>query len=712
MILDILKNAEATWRDIASLATPLDADKEVVIGSKTKSHSDFEAYTDNKKIYININNEKKFQKNFENIVVPAYKIAASRLYDVPNQISESELLINLIFDTFLFIHLHEQLHPWLCPNSKYDEKTITKTLYDGIKEAEPMLSKAEVLYKVNNCKNLIWDTVLNISFVSKTSNSDDKLEQKIEFVFAEKNRKIEFQPVTHYPSGILPIVYMTSAQNRTTDIPISLIGAMYATLSYNDSGVRQKAIDVFLEDLENKKIDEKKALGILKDMYNGFISEINNAELLEKGIDKTEYRKRISTITDFANPDYEDNQRYFVSSLTNIFDTPSMRYASLKGFVKVLSPYISLKHKQGSPDPNTMGHGSPGGSGDQSEEEMNGDSMAQTLDDLLGTLDEDEADELMGEVANDDMSGRKKGPSSNIRKKISIISADEFYKKNADIIEVQNPSQENVSYDLGKKERWKLVKSQTLTAVRVSTLNHQKIMAFQRATGLPVLMEIGNGFYKFNEYRLEESPLKSYSSQKTGIEIPDNWVLFQDSSGSMTTSTSYVGSGNKFDLLNRVKYGIKKGLYHICKEMGKDLLFGVVDFSDSTLYKGLDSLVKIYEARTHPIKEVSLTPQCGDTFFNSKVFDKIKKDSAPGKTIYTFITDGDIHGNTAPLFDAVEKFSSDPQNAFLFIEIASKSRFGEQIKDLSKKNPSVMYERVRNVSSIKDKLSSVLIRYS
>jgi hypothetical protein len=725
MVLSILQDAKATWQEITKLARPADADKPVLIGSNKKSQSDIEAHTDNKRIYINLNDEQKFKKNFETIVLPAYKIATSKLYDVKNDASDLEALTNLMFDTFLFVHFHEQMHPWLCPNSRFDEKTITRSLYDGVKKAEPHLSKAEAMYKVNNCKNLIWDFVLNVSFVSKTSGfNNDSLEEKISYVFTKNGREIEYQPVTHYPSGILPILYMTSAHNNTTDIPISLVGGFYTTLSYNDSRVRKNALDIFLSDLSRKGIKHDEALDILQNMYAGIVADLGDASKF--GIDVKEYKERISRVTDLSNSQYEDNQKYFISTITKIFDTPSLRYNALKGFVKVLSPYISISKKQGSPDPNTNsggsgdeGQGSSGSSGDESDDgssgktqdEMDQDSMGDTLDDLMGTLDGKEADGLLGEVANDSGAGSGK-PSSKVIKRVSILAADEYYKKHADIIEVRNPSEENISYELGSKKIWKLVNSSTLTAVEVSKLNYKQILNFQKATGLPILMELGNGYYRLNQYREEETPLKSYTSQKTGIEIPDNWVLLQDSSGSMTTSPYYVGSKNKFDLLNRVKYGLEKGLYEVCKEMRKDLQFGVVDFSDATFYRGLDSLVKIYEARNHPIKVISLSPQCKGTECNSQVFNKIEKDLKHGKTIYTFITDGDLQGDVDSVYRAIERVSSIKDRSFVFVEIGETTSFGQQIKALAKGKPSVLYYRVSNVQSIKDKLSSVLIKYN
>lgn len=750
MIFEILQDSEKTWRNIARLATPLDSEKKVNLGKKPRI-GDLEAYTDDVEIYINVD-APLFRKNFENIIIPAYKIASEKLYGV-SSVSDLELLKNLTLDTFLFIHFHEQLHPWLCPNSEEDRKNINKALYEGIKEAEPSLSESQVMTKVNNSKNLIWDTVINASFLHKTGNNEDILANKIKFVFTKNNRVISSSPITNYPQGILPILYTISANNRTTDAPISLVGSFYTTLSYNDANLRSRALDFFLEDLKSKRIPEQQVMQILKNMYEGLVDKLSPGALEKKGIKKTEYLRKLQDLDNLASSSYEANQKYFISSLTKIFDAPSLRYDSLKGFIKVLSPYISLSEKQGSPDPNTTG-GFPGGGGGggqgkgqsegegagesegeeageekredkgkgkgagKSQGEMDENSIIQTLDDLIGALEGKDANDLMGDAANSGVgvggSGRGAGAASgkSINKRISIIAADEYYKRNAEIIEVRNPSEEMESFDIGDKKRWKLIRSSVLTAAEVSKLNHSQLINFQRKTGLPVLIEAGGGFYKLNEYVLETLPLKSYSFQKTGIEIPNNWVLFQDSSGTMTGSRSYVGSGNRFDILNRIKYGLKKGLYKVCKELSKDLKFGVVDFSDVTRYRGLESLVKIYEARTHPIKEVSLIPQCGGTQCNHAVFKGIEKELAPGKSIYTFITDGQIYGDTNPLYREIKNFSSLPNHSFVFVEIAEKTPFGSSIKELSKHNPSVLFYHVSRVQDIKDKLSSVLIKYT
>ncbi|MBI5149048.1 hypothetical protein HZA33_05190 [Candidatus Pacearchaeota archaeon] len=752
---DIVLESGKTWREIVRLATPLDSDKEINYGSNPKSKTDFDAYTDNKRIFININNEAKLKKNFEDTIVPAYKIASQKLYRVKNKISDSELLKNIIYDTFLFVHFHEQLHPWFCPNSRFDERKITKTLYDGIKEAEPSLSKAQAMFKANNIKNLCWDAILNIAFISKTSGyNNETLEQKISFIFQDNGREIESQPVMHYPSGILPIVYMNSAANRTTDVPISLVGLLYSTMSFNSEEARKNAAQIFLDDLNSKKLSNLAALDVLKEMYSGFISDVKDEHLKMLGIDRKEYLKKISDITDFSNLKYEGIQKYFVASLTRVFDSQLSRYDSIKGFVKAISKYISVREKQGSFDSNTSsfgsgsgqgsgesGEGQAGGQGEEegeeseegeedegqgagkgkSDEEMEGDSMSQTMDDLLEELPDKERDDLLEDVIQqgtnyddyDSYGGGGKGagmPSKRVLNSIASIATDEYYKQNADLIELKNPSEENISFELGTKKVWKLRSSLNLTSTEINKLNVKKIMDFQQKTGLPVLVDIGNGYWRFNDYELKETPLKSYSSQLTGIEIPDNWVLLQDSSGTMTGGF-FVGTGNKFDILNRVKYGLMKGLVNTAKKLGKHPKFGIVDFSDMTRYSGLDDLVSIYDAKRHRVKDVSLSPQCGGTYLNSDVFKKIEKDLKQGKTIYTLITDGEVAGDNR-IYSSIQNIASKKDTAFVFVEVASSSSLGQQVKVLAAKNPAVIYYKVSSIKSIKDKLGSILVKYS
>lgn len=734
MILDLVRESSKTWREITRLARPIDSSKPVIIGSNPKARSNFEAYTDNEKIYINVNDEGKFQQDLENTVVSAYRIAASRVYDISRPISDVELLRNLVFDLFLFIHFHEQMHPWLCPNSKSDEKKINASLYEGICEAEPGIIKSEAMFKVNNCKNLIWDLVLNTSFISKVAGHGDILEEKVNFVFKKEEREINGEPIIHYPSGILPVIYMVSAHNHTTDVPIGLTGCFYTSLSYNDPRLRQNAMKVFVNNLALKKMHD--AEQVLSAMYLGLVTELDPVSLMKRGIDDQEFKDRVKRVTDLSNPGYEENQGYFVETITRIFDTPSLRYDALKGFVKAISKYVSLTQKQGSPDPNTSGSNGSGqsrngddknnneGDGNKSndgtggngktQEEMDEDSLNSTLDDLLDELNGKEVDDLLEDAAN--AGGRGAGkPSPKQIQKIRIRAIDEHYKIKSETLEIRNPKEERESVDMGTRKKWILVSSNTITAPQAAMLNQQQIMAFQRMTGLPILVNLGGGYYKINHYETKETPLKSYTTVSTGVEIPDNWIFIQDSSSSMG-GHNYVGTGSKFDVLNLVKYGLMKGMYDTARLLGKDPQFGVVDFSDRTKYRGLDSLIKIYDAKSHPIKTISLTPQVGGTDIDTKIFRRIEQELAPGKTLWTMVTDGDISGcgnqpQNSALFSEIDRLSSQPNNSFVFVEVDYNSELGKVVSALANTRDSLDYFPVKNVLEIQDKLGTLLIKY-
>jgi hypothetical protein len=719
MISEALEQAKDTWQEIVKLTFPLFADMPIKIGSNPKSKSTFSAYTNNKTIVVNVNDPSRMEREYDGLIVPNYQPSAPVLYGVPRKISDNELGKGLAFDNFFFIFSHELYHPRVCPNSKEDQKKISKSLYDGIKEAEPNIPKRDVFFKVNNSKNLIWDVVVNLTFLSEIEGlHDKKLRQRIGYVFSKNKRQIDSQPVSHFPNGIVPIAYLTSANDRTTDIPISLVGSMYTTMSYNHSTARKNAMKIFLDDLMSKRMDEVQTMSKLKEMYLGFVSCLNPKEAKEAGIDFKKFKENVQGIENYDAADFNDKQKYLLEMLTKIFETPSLRYDALKGFVKTISEYIPATQKVGSFDPGTTGYDGGGGTEEESDDEMDGGSMPSTLDDLSDQLDEKEMDDLLDDLSNnhdydnDDPYARRHDPQYDAKKQLALVAADEFYKKNAEQIDVKNPYAEAVSFDAGMRKKWRIKKENIVTKTELSTYNTDKIISFQEATGLPALVKIGDGYFRVREYELVETKIKSHTMTKAGIEIPENWIPLIDSSSSMTGTSQYVGSENKYDILMRVLYGIEKGLCSVCKMMSKDVNFGVVNFSDVTHYSGTDSLTKIFESRNHKAKTTQLQPQKGNTRLNNGVFSEIKKDLKPGKTVYSLMTDGDIQSDTTKLYNTVDELGREKNTAFVYIEIGEGSPFGEEIQTLSRTNNGVLYYRVKSVKEIKQKLSSVLITYS
>ena len=63
------------------------------------------------------------------------------------------------------------------------------------------------------------------------------------------------------------------------------------------------------------------------------------------------------------------------------------------------------------------------------------------------------------------------------------------------------------------------------------------------------------------------------------------------------------------------------------------------------------------------------------------------------------------------MYKHIEEFAKDKDHAFVFVEIMSRSGFGQDIKSLAKQNERVMYFPVSSIPSIKEKLGKVLVKY-
>lgn len=711
MSMKVLSESRDDFKEIVSLTYPVFEDMPVVIGSKPNSKSTFSAHTDNRSLFVNVNDPNKLEAEFQNFIVPKYQPSSDILYGVKSRVGNVELQPALEYDFFMFLFGHELFHPRHCPVSKEDQRQISKSLYQGIREVEPSLTPKEALFKVNNCKNLIWDVVVNTNFINKTG-SDDALAKNIKHVFEKNDRKVGNQKVKAYPSGIGPIPYIISAEKNTTDKAISLMGTLYSSLSFNDKAAREEALQTFAKDLDKKGMSDQASKKRMNDIYLSFVSELKAKNAKEAGIDIKEYTARAQNLLDPNNADHIKDQKYVLDSLVKIFDTSSLRYDSLKGLAKTMSDLISMSQKVGSPDPNTSGYGDGHAEGGEEEDTDGSGSMSDTLDDLLGSLDGKDADDLLDDLTKNPYGSGRRDPQSKAKSALGMMAVDEFYKKNADVIELHGSRTEYQYQDIGMKKKWKIKSTKTLTEAELSRLDINKMLAFQEASGLRVLTRLDNGYYKLNEWKTVETNRKSSTLATTGIEIPDNWIPIIDSSSSMTPAGDFVGSGNKYDTLMRVLYGIENGLYKVCKDMKKDLNYGVVNFSDATQYRGMDSFIKVHESRSNDIKKVKLEPQCGSTYLDNRIFSRIRKDLKPGKTVFTQITDGQIFSDTDRLYNIIDAIGRQKDNAYLFMEIANSSELGSKLSSLSRVNKGVQYYHVNNVKDIKDKMQSVLINYT
>ncbi len=724
MIDEALARATRDWRRVIRGAYPLSANTPVILGGDPKATAPFEAYTDNRAIHININRPADFEADFARFAVPHYQAAAHLLYGV-GSVDAAELAQNLPYDLLMLVLFHELFHPLVCPNSRADEKAVSKAIYDGIKEREPALGPKEVVYKVDHCKNLVWDFVVNVTFLARSEAvRRDVLKQRIGDVFRENRRAIRTELVVNFPRGMMPLLYLASAMRGTADPLISLAGMFYVSLSFNEPDLRVRSMRVFLDVVAKQGMDEKAAFDLLRGMVRGIVDDVDEAALKRQGVDKAEFIKRSELVGDCQSRSYEQNQAWLLRAMDTIFDAYELRYDALRGMAKQLAPLISLSAKQGSPDPGTTGSGGEGeegegGEGEEepSEEEKAAGSLAKTIDDLEEELGKDGTEGVLKEMAGNPEpaqggqpgaggqggpAGQGGGLSAKTVDALKLFARDELLKRTAEPIDIRTPAPGMAVLDLGKQLRWDLKRSQDLTAAELASLDLTTIIQAQVATGLPILLQLAEDRYKLNEFVLAESPVRAWAPQQFDTNLPENWILLLDSSGSMC--------GAPFELLLRATYGLKKGMFDICTQKKIDLKFGVVNFSSRTVFSGLDSFRKVYASHTHKTKQVLFEQQNGGTTLDPAVFAQIRRELAPGRTVYTLITDGEISNQDA-VYQEIERIAKEPNAAFLFLEISSSSALGQKLAALEASRLNVIYRKLNKIEEMKQSLQSLLIRY-
>jgi hypothetical protein len=770
-IKNCLKNASQLWREIVMISYPLYGDMPLNIDVKDdKDQPSFQAYTNGKAIWIKIGQAVKWHNDLLNQIIPRYDNDFPLLYRLNKNkhIESFEKSYHLHIDNFIFVLFHELYHPLICPDSREDERAVNIALYEGIKEALPTIDESKILNKVNNCKNLVWDVVVNLNFLYRSESADiDHLKDNITYIFLKNNRNIKKIPIPLFPSGIIPMIYIISAENNTTDIPIAFIGLFYSYLSYNTIDVRDLSINVFMEALNRHGLNQQTIIKVLRHMFTGFFDEVTDKEIqiFERFHSRTFYLTLIDRFihTIRNKKDSQTEAKNLLKIFINILNNEKLRYKALKGFIKALAPYISENtyQKQGSFDPDTSSDDSSG-SDEQSDDESKNDQAGDEDKDQAGNnedSDDDESgddqssngqeddknkdqtennenseddksdqskqrradkknEEELGKVLDDILSAFPSEESDKISEKIvkqsieplSLMVLDNYFKRNAEpIIFVKQDEGPPQSIEYSRIKEWKLASSELLTAEKVSCLNFNAIDIFQRNTGLPVLVNLNNGFFQLNEYIEVEKSIYSDIPISINVEIPDNWVLFVDSSGSMTRTTEYHANPEiPYHKLMRVVYGLMKGLNDICKTYDKNIQFGTVNFSTETRFKGLDSLINVFNSRIHEIKKNILIPQCGWTSLETNIIERILQKVGKKKSVLTIITDGEL-SNWQQVYHQLTQVSKLNYIVTVFIEIANESELGKQIK--AKKTKGIEYQYVDQIEDIGKKLKNILVRY-
>ena len=648
MLRKALAEAEDLWRAITQRAYPLYGNKEVVRVQVPQTKAPLSFYTDDERIFIELNDVEGAERDFNSHVHPIFSPLTSQ--------SESELWRDIL----LFVLFHELYHPLVCPDSLEDEREVSCAIYRGFTESE---NRARAANLAHNVKNLFWDLIVNVTYLARSLGGNRSY-------FLRASESVLHGPP---PTKIVPALYYQSACLSSTDLLIATMGALYTELSVDDEKTKETLQRGF--DKEGQRLGAEEAPSLLA-------------------------RKVLEAL---LGHQMGTNRRRTLVKLLENFEDSRERYLSIERAASCLAPFVTLHGPQGTLDGLTRGH--RGTAQEDGGEKGNADSW-QDLAEGLSSKELDELEEALAKHTGA-LSGSGDGASPGaFGTPAYLMAADSHYKRVARPLSLRQPNLGANVMDVGKQKRWKLKNVVTLSKADVARLDHNTLQAFQSTTGLPLLLELAEGHYQLNEYELVTSPLKAYTLVDD-LTIADNWVLFVDSSGSMASS-DYVGSGSYYDLLMHVCYGVAKGMWKACERLGRDLSFGVVNFSTTTKWSGMLPFKDTYQQVVNEVKKTLLIPQSGGTSFDVEILKTVERELEKGTTVYSFITDGEIEREEQVL-EALLDSMKDENKQLLFIEIGMKSQLGVELD--SSKLDNVGYFHLDKVEDIEEKLGHVLLSY-
>ena len=715
-VLRLLDSAEETWRDTVRTEFPSFAAMPVEKAKpdpKQKRHWKF--CTDGEVIHMDILKPDLVASLFETVVKDLYRQA----YNKPIA-DEKELVERLIHDTLTYLYFHETLHPAVTPDSKDDEKAADKALYDGIKKAEPHAPKADTLHKVGNVRNAMWDTIIDDIFFHR-SNYSNGLERRLERVLEQK-QGIGLPEVHSLPDGVVPVfdvmeIHLSTKERKegkkeegfkTLFYPITRL--MYGLLFVKDAGMRRGIADFFKQALA-PYIREDELRAAVTGALKGAVKELDQKQASLARVDRQAFETAVDSLyMSYGDAAVDSRHKEVIETLTRVFSDKRTRYAAIKGFIQPLAKYVSLereekRHGTHVSDENSDGSGQQDG---QSSDNQGGGNMQQALLNLADELGQQEGNSLLLSVANNP-SGSMGG--MGIRdQKVKLLATDEYYKRNAKGISIRSPRQEAVKVDLGKRQVWEKVETCYIRPEDLHNLPLDQILQFQAQTGITQLIQLTDYEWRYDIYELRETEEFDYSFEAKGLELPKNIVFHLDSSSSMG-SAEFVGTGQPYDNLMHVVYGILKPMLEAAQEMKAEVNVVAANFSSGTIVCDKPAELKhLYETPFNETKKVLLGFQGGGTEYDISAFGKIKGMLVPGKTVHVWVSDGGL-GNTMAAYSAVERMVQDPDTIFLCFEIGGTSSFGAMIKELEKRRPNVKQYPVRSLSEIQSSTLEVVLQY-
>jgi len=656
--------AIAAWRALVGSAHPLYGARQVVVTTGRRSEPAVEFYTDARQIYVDVNDGDRASADFEGTV--------KTWADAGSAVTWNDVLVTVL--------LHEIYHPLVCPDSLDDEREISCALFRGLARVHGGAAPTALLS--HHVKNLFWDLVVNVTLLARLA---DERRSSLGRACRRAGRSEAL-------ARALPALYFQSAAAGTADGLLAVMGALYTALAVPTAALRKPLLAVF--DGVARQAGLPGAWAVAAAMAKAMLAGAGPAGTPAGPATDAADEAALQAVVGHGEGPARRGRERVLEGLLARFDGGATRYDALAAAAEVLAPYIGAdRGTQGSPDARTRGHRGAA-DGDEADDE----SVADTLPDLAEGLSGDELDELQQSVGA--------VPTGTAT---SVMAADRYYRTHATALSLRTRSARPTLVGLGKRHEWRLANVQSLTAADLAGLDMGAVQAFQHSTKLPVLLSPAPGRYQLNEWRVVERPLKAWTAAED-LAVPDNWVLVVDSSGSMASQT-YVGDGGRYDLLMRICYGVALGLHDATERLGRDLQWGVVNFSSSTRFSGMAPFRDAFGAVAGAVKRALLVPECGGTELDLDVLKSVEAKLAPGSAVYTVVTDGEISGDTAALVGYLVDFARRPDHTVLFVEIACTSQFGSDLRASAAGVPSVACRSVASPEDVEPALGSVLVTY-
>lgn len=709
LLLDELVRSERTFRQVTSSQEPLYANipiERVEPDPKSKRHWMFA--TDNHRILAHVYRPDYVLSQFEQKVISMFASAYGTQFDITAD-NKRQFSKTLIQDTFTYLLFHELFHPLYLPKSRDDEERFDVALKDGIKAALPGISGRDIMNKVGNVRNSMWDFLIDI-FFSHYSTDGGEYDRLIRLWREREGMEFEGHKIDALPDGIVmtwDILECVDRKSGSLFYPITR--CMYSLMHCDDAALRQSNFSYF-RDFMDRSINDRDLRQAVAGSFAGAVRFIEPAALAPIGIDKEKYLKMVSQLYDHLDDNEgTDARRYVLKAITDINTRLEFRYDSMRGITMPLAKYISTEKEERRDGANSEGEEGQGSG--QTPTSQSGGGAEQALQSIINQNDPD-ANSLITQIANDH------SPPDNTRnRRLTNLAIDEYYKRHAMPIPIKSPRTEATTRISGYRKVPVKVSERLLTNEEMIQLPMEDIIKFQLDTGIPCLTQISGYQWQYDQYEWQELPVRDFVFTKAGIILPDNMILRIDCSGSMTSgggasSKNFVGTGCRYDGLMHVVYGIAKSASKAAHEMSKKVNVVVVSYSSTTRVSDVVDLEEFYDTPNNDAKVKLLSPEGSSTVHALAAYQAPYTRLDGKRTLDITVADGDLDAFQTESLAEYQRILLNKDNVVAYFPIFHQGTFALMVKGLKTRYPNLVYKPFDDLGALQRQANELVVQYS